>query len=339
MRLLKLFNIYTEKQESTLPDYDKFLQLLSVNQLISTELLNYYKNRFFEIRFLNFARFYSFFYFSLKLMNPELVIGLCYYNPKVMALFAAAKKSGIPSIEIQHGPQSALHPAYGIWANYPDPGYEMLPDIFWTWDEKSKRELESGIARYNSHKIVNLGNPWQKFWEDESRQHLANYHFDNNIILVSLQPLGEIMDEFLIDAIKETHEIYDWWVRVHPRQLNKIKEIKDFFREKGILEYIIINSATNYPLPLILENTKLHLTKTSGTTLEAMAFGVKTIILYDLGKEYYYDLIEQGFVIAPETYTKKELLTLISKYLESRSERTKSYPENYYEELSKITGR
>ena len=50
--------------------------------------------------------------------------------------------------------------------------------------------------------------------------------------------------------------------------------------------------ATSDPLPLLLQNCLIHITNSSASTIEASLFGKKTILLHEIGKLYYADLIE-----------------------------------------------
>ncbi len=328
-------NKYFYKDEVVLIKYDCFIDQISNSSLFSqtfkTDLSKgekYIKNKSY------FAE-YLFFKFILSIIKPKAVFGLCFYHGSIMALFAASKELNIPTIEIQHGPVSSLHPAYSKWSNVPKTGYDMLPEIFWAWDEESKKDILSGLGSNKMTQVENYGNPWHQYWFRNNLKGESALK-GKNVILYTMQPLENYLDDFVIDAIKKTCRNYDWWIRIHPQQLLLKEEIIDFFIQKEIIDLINFDDATNIPLPIILKHIKIHITKTSGTTLEAIQFGIKTILIHELGKEYYLDLLNQGKVFYLLKKQSNDLINLLNELMEIKKVKYREKKINYCNILDKL---
>src|SRR5262249_37500646 len=67
----------------------------------------------------NLASFWS---DLLERVRPRLALVTQYYDAEAMALLLACRERGIPSVDLQHGMQGALHFAYGRWSRIPRGG-------------------------------------------------------------------------------------------------------------------------------------------------------------------------------------------------------------------------
>lgn len=269
--------------------YSNFLLFLNNNPLFAQfvennnelTLTNWYKNRF-GIKIL-------FFHNVLQKIAPKRIAILCYYSEDIYALLAAANKIGIETIEMQHGPQTDIHLAYGSWSMVPKEGYGVLPRIFWCWDEYSKNVLEKWISKNELYKVEVVGNPWVTYWKNKEVA-----YFEKDFVLYSLQPnpitLEQLFTPEIIKCIKNSN--HKWFIRLHPRQLDKRDEIKDLLKNKNILKLVNLDEATNDALPQLLMNAKIHITHSSGSALESSYFGLKTILINEIGLKSFPHLIE-----------------------------------------------
>jgi hypothetical protein len=282
---------------------NKFLKIKGNVQLEGYEdLLDYLKK---DELFTQFFTFYSkknvtnwaslvcyprvvFFKKVLTKIKPEKTIILCYYLDDIMALIAAANQLKIETIEMQHGPQTSVHMAYSSWLTLPPEGYDMLPRNYWCWDENSKNVLEEWINSNKKYTVSVIGNPWIDYWRTMEK----NYVF-TDYILYSLQPspltMEQLFPESIINFIKENP--IPWFIRLHPRQLNEMGVIKKHLENKQVLHLVTIDEATNDPFPLLLSNALVHVTHFSGTAIEASLFNVFTVLLNEIGKLSFQDLI------------------------------------------------
>ncbi|WP_430399240.1 hypothetical protein [Flavobacterium sp.] len=271
-----------------LPLFDEFEHFLFSNAITKTFLENNKQEVFLQWFQKEFYLNFLFYRKVLKKINPDKVYVLCYYGEEIMALTAAANQLNIETIEYQHGPQVKVHLAYGSWSKIPNNGFDILPRTFWNWDKFSENVLKEWTTNNKLYKTKVVGNFWIDYWKNQS-----NLYEYKNYVLYCIQPhpftIEQLFTEQLIKCIKSGQ--LKWFVRLHPRQINQMEEIKAFLKEKNILEMVNLQAATNDFLPLLLSNAKLHVTHYSGSALEAAMFGLKTVILNEIGNECFSELI------------------------------------------------
>ena len=265
---------------------------------------------------LEFLKFYlrefkvqiDFFEFILRKINPKIVFTLCYYSDEVFAMNCACFINKIKTLEIQHGPNSETHAAYAKWSIVPSSGYELLPDIFWCWDDFSVSVINNWNKYSKNHCSFNFGNPWIDFLEDDNSQLSEKY------ILYTLQPLSlkVLFTQNIIETIRESK--IKWFLRLHPKQLNQKNEILEFLKSNKIQEFVEIDLATKLPLPILIKNCCLHVSNYSGTIIEAQILGKFSIIMHELGKGNFKELLESNQCIYINSNNISSLT--VSKYLD-----------------------
>jgi hypothetical protein len=286
------YSLYSEKRyqrlnseyKYNLEKYDEFLQILKDKNISTTKYeLNTLKKL--VDRFFGFCDCYE---EILARTNPKAVFTVCYYSFPAMALNFVANEMNIPTIELQHGPQSDLHLAYSNWINIPNNGFNTLPKTFWNWDSYSFDIINKWTSKSSFHDNIVGGNPWLEFLKKDVS---AN----REIILYTLQnyKLEYHFPEYLIEIIKSNPSI-KWWVRLHPRQFVTQNEVIDFLTKNGIYKIVNIEDATTLPLPEVLNKVKIHITNSSGCTLEAAQCGIPTILINEIGQQSFPNLIDEG---------------------------------------------
>lgn len=237
----------------------------------------------------------------LKRANPILVAFVCYYHNVNFAYLNAAKSLAIPTIDIQHGKQGVYHLMYAHWGQVPNNGYRMVPDFFWNWGESSKVNIERGRNNLQQHQPVVLGNHWLINWkknkaERESPQYRKLLDSYSTVVLFSLQQDMETpIPDFVLDEIQTQRDVL-WLFRLHPAQkIGNAKVLKSLADLK--VSNVEIHESSKLPLYQIIEHVHLHLTNWSSVCIEALNFGVKSIIVHPNGYDLYEELIntEQFF--------------------------------------------
>jgi len=231
--------------------------------------------------------------FFINILNktqPKTIYLICYYNPLMYALLIAAKQLEIPVLEMQHGPMSNIHMSYTNWTKIPKEGYTLLPDLFNCWEENSTKNMQSWTQNTTHHKAELFGNPWVEFLRDT----VLENNFPKKSILYTLQPLvfEELFPQPLLEMIRSS-QIY-WLIRLHPRQLGQLVNLKNFLKANDVLDLVDIEDATNLPLPLLLQRCSLHITHFSGSTIEAAMMGRFSVLLSAIGVETFKDIIATG---------------------------------------------
>jgi len=231
----------------------------------------------------------------LAQIRPKIIFILNYYGPQGLAFVHAARQLGIPSVDMQHGPQVMGNSGYTSWEEIPQNGYNVLPDTFWVWDEQSKQNIDQWANKSQAHKVVLGGNPWCDFWKVQ----IKDIQTTSNGILYSLQPIktADLFPAQLTEFIRTATQ-YQWTLRYHPRQsVEQIQEIEQHLKQHGILKQVAIEDAVQTPLPLSIAKSKIGITNYSGVAIESADLGKQSIIIHPLGKISFSNLIAQGKAI------------------------------------------
>lgn len=300
--------------------YDFFLDFLTQNQITKNFPIDYSKMNI-EKWFVSFFSRVEFFKKVLHKIKPKKILILCYYSEdSIFALTVAANQMGIKTIEMQHGPQTEIHLAYGSWSNIPKEGYDILPREYWCWDNYSQSIIGKWAKNNPLYQVNVVGNPWIDYWA--KNKSICKY---SDYILYSLQPspltIEKLFPQVIIDFIK--NKPYKWFLRLHPRQLPEMNTIKEYLKEKGILELVNIDDATNDALPLLLANAKIHLTHFSGSAIEADCLNVFSVLINETAITSFPKLITekkaQFLDVKRETFT-NELIGLLQNISISNQE-------------------
>jgi hypothetical protein len=232
----------------------------------------------------------------LDCVKPRLVVGI---QPDVY-LCRACRTLNVPVYDFQHGVIASDHWWYGDkLKNDIDKG--DLPTGFLCWDEASAETLaEWSPSRGSSVEVV--GNPWfQRFQYPDEKDQLVQdalaqgrvYDNDRPTILVSLQwglhihyyqnsDFNKVMCNALETAIKRTQEKYNWLLRLHPVQLRgqEGQFCQEYLsREFGHFSTVEWCDSSRLPLPLLLNQSDLHITDMSTVVIEAAWVGVPSALL------------------------------------------------------------
>lgn len=259
----------------------------------------------------------QFFFNSIfRAIQPKAVFFACYYSPQTMGMIRACKKLNIKTVDIQHGQQGKYHAMYNHWIKVPKGGYELLPDFFWAWGEKSKQNILKWMPDNTPHRVVVGGNRWLGKWIDGSL-YGNNFEFEDfyrklgmyeRKILVSLQPFDEPLTENLIEAMKLSPKSWIWMLRLHPQMKNRRDEIISILKGVNNRE---IDMSTKLPLYSLLKIADYHITCSSSVCYEALAFETHSIIIHKNGMSLFDEYIKEGLFSYAET--KKDIIDIIKK--------------------------
>ncbi|MGO4911498.1 hypothetical protein [Leeuwenhoekiella sp. W20_SRS_FM14] len=232
----------------------------------------------------------------LAKIKPKKVFVLYYYCPSIYALINVCKMRNVEVIDMQHGGQGQFHIGYN-YVNLPKDGLNTLPSSFWVWDRSSKNQLNYMIKGSNINLIFG-GNPWIDYLKTFKNINLGDWSHGKKVsILYTLQPiLDPILHPYIINAIRNTTTNYEWWLRTHPRMRpEQIIDLHQIIEKNGLKCKVIVDAISNEPLPIILTKTNIHVSHYSGAVVEAALFRIPVnIVIGDVGKEFFGELIENG---------------------------------------------
>ena len=285
------------------PDLSEINDLLKRNKLTNL-VLNELKISELSNQVLIYSEAYS---EILNKVKPKSIFGLCYYSPAMFGMFNAANKLGIQNYDIQHGGQGSLHPMY-TFSFFPIGGLNTLPEYFWLWDESSLNNIQSWLPKSGYHKAEVKGNPWIDFVVSNQKYQIVT---KEKIILYTLQ--YPFLDDYILEAIQKTPNEYKWWLRLHPRMKDKEYILKQL-NNRALLNKIEIEKATDLPLPALLSTCSIHISKYSGSIIEAELLNKHSIILESVGCNTFKDIIEKGNATGIKNPTSEEIIKTIKVY-------------------------
>lgn len=222
-------------------------------------------------------------------ISPKYCIGLCYYSPPMAGLILTGKKSNVKVIDLQHGSHGPLHLGYTFEDSF-DAFNSILPSEFWSWDVFSANHIKTWIGVNKS--VYVTGNPW--IAESQELRLKNDFNDDKPTILYTAQKnLEPIIDDYLVETIDRTKEKYNWWIRLHPRSSkNQLHKFEEILRKADLIDVVEYKLATSLSLPVILKFAFVHISKYSGSVLEAAQVGVPSIVLEGMGIDTFSDIIE-----------------------------------------------
>lgn len=316
-RILPFFEKPINSNESLFND-ESFLNLLDiVSKEVGIEKDEIKRKLIKKINTVNsWANLYG---YVFKKTDSAYSFGLCYYSDPMFGMNLAAHRRGIIAIDIQHGTQGPLHFAY-TYHKLPKGGYNTLPHEFWCWDQQSALHIHSWIS--DSHKVKISGNPWLQFIKEQ--YHLGNGFLptDRPLILFTHQPLKPALDDYLLETIQSTKDKFHWWIRLHPRASNlEIRELTNLIHEWGLYDRIEIEKAGSLPLPYLLNQASIHISKFSGSIIEGILSNTPTIILEEVGVDSFESHIDGIRTLGLPNPTSHQLISSIVYLIESNEAR------------------
>jgi hypothetical protein len=228
----------------------------------------------------------------LEKIRPKAVVFEEYYNKYNYALCCAAKKLGIPSIEIQHGTLFLFHQ---YWDNAGTAGENFFPDFVGVWSGRDKNFLETNRIRSCKPKVIgnlyihqeNAGNTSEEF-------HTLFPGATGKLkVLVSLQYNISRLPQIFYTLLRQSgQQDISWFFRFHPQTSEGLRnQLQSELDEFPHAEYKISTKTSLYSL---LPAIDIHLTESSTVCMEALQFGKPTIFVSDDAFMYFKDLIDKG---------------------------------------------
>ncbi len=265
----------------------------------------------------------------LSKVSPRLAFIVDYYNPSGMAFVLACRRRGIRAVDIQHGVQGELNPAYGRFPNSPINGFDLVPHSFWVWSEVEAQSIRNWAGNAGAHRVVVGGNPWLDVWLAgcsqfviEADQVVREMHAaagGRKIALVTLQWGLSDAEQILplLEIIRHAGEGWLWWVRKHPVMVVRGETVhSDLCQESG---RVVIDKPSELPLYALLRHVDVHLTHSSTTVIEAANFGVASLVTGQLGVELFPDHIKNGTAKFAEGTIDRKIAALNAQAARRRS--------------------
>lgn len=224
----------------------------------------------------------------LERIRPKIIFLTSYSGmPHVCA---AGKLLGIRVVDIQHGGMHGNHPLVANWHKRPRAGYELLPDVFWCWDERSARYINK--EKWPPHTAVVGGNPktaleYTLHGETSLSKKISEQHRPQ--VLVGLQYGSDPMtEEHVLGAYKATRDTIDWRFRLHPLGWSFLGEVAAKFE----IPEDEVRLESEKPLHHVLPEIDLILCNASTLIYEALDLGAAGAVWSHKGTAIFDDLVK-----------------------------------------------
>jgi hypothetical protein len=241
----------------------------------------------------------------LRIVKPKLAFVVTYYAGLGPAFLLACRRQGIFSVDLQHCPQEGAHKAYS-WTALPEKGYGVLPSLFWNWTERDAACIQTwaGTLTLPWHRSLHGGHSQLgSFLDDgDSATQIWDRKFDamgmgafEREILVALQPVGGFRAQWdaLVSQIEAAPVTWRWWIRRHPSA--RAYQDAEYRRLVSLrLPNVVVDESLSLPLPALLRHMSAVVSRFSGASAEAAAFGVPAFFLSDEACGQFSALIERG---------------------------------------------
>jgi hypothetical protein len=236
----------------------------------------------------------------LRRARPRALVLDCWYGRMAMGAAMAAHGLGIPVIDLQHGIQGGAHPLYAGWSPAPAGGYEVFPDRFWVWGAADAESLvASNPGALGPEAVRVVGHRWHAAWtqrdgDPQRASALAGAErlvAGRRALLVTLQK-GVPFRDTLVPLVRHAPPEWLWLVRPHRQmQLDPARLEAELREATG--RRVDVRRAARLPLYALLRACAWHVTGFSTCALEALAFGVPTLLTHESGAHAYADLVAQ----------------------------------------------
>jgi hypothetical protein len=301
---------FAPSKPAELPNHEEVLQFLSLNGQRAPSLGRSRLSRRANAVLATASAFER----VLRIVKPTLAFVVTYYADLGPAFVLACRRQGILSIDLQHCPQDGAHKAYG-WAALPDRGYSTLPAVFWNWTEKDAAYISRWTNTLTApwHRSVHGGHtqlltflddndPGTKRWDTKFKA-LASGTYEREILVV-LQPVGGFRAQWdaLTAQVEAAPRSWRWWIRRHPS--SRAYQDAEYRRLVSLrMPNVMVDESLSVPLPVLLRHMSAVVSRFSGASAEAAAFGVPALFLSEEARGQFSELIDCGLASVIDVQT------------------------------------
>lgn len=221
----------------------------------------------------------------LKKINPNiLIVQNSYTNSHFVC---AAKKLGIPVIELQHSLIYNHHLGYSYPNSKPE-SIDIFPDYLFTfgdyWNSKASYPIKKG-------KIISVGFPHYDFVQKINIVRVkSNLKNSKSILIISQNTTGDKLFE-LAKTLSEKLKGHTIFFKLHPKQYDYYEKNK-----VSVPDNMNIVNKDSYSLYQLFSICAFQIGVFSTAVFEGLSMGIKTIIYKTSGYEFIKDLIDKDFV-------------------------------------------
>jgi hypothetical protein len=263
LRLTGTSALYTELTELG-------IDICSFDEILFKELSAFHQSRKISTKIL------------LKMPQLTHLVVSCWYSSLQLGVIYTCRQHDLIVVNVQHGSQFG-HSLFSGWANIPNDGYDLLPNIFLCWGQTSANEIDRWTCGSSVHKPMIVGYPWKDFRSrllSSSPNDVGSANGLQHRVLVTLQG-----DAFANNARRDITDLaaylFDLGVeakfRFHPNDSTLKSILKPLIEKYSGSKLKFVES--NDDLYSLLEESSHHITWFSSCCFDALASKVPTLLL------------------------------------------------------------
>ncbi len=297
--LLSKYYLYRSRKLAPPPWFKELDEYAGMHDLQRFSWSYYRKRLIFQKLFSKwFERF-------IKTHGFKAIVVDTWYSPYAQAASIAAKRCGIPTMDLQHGSQHAEHVAYSQWHNPEDTRMEIIPDVFLVWGGENRDNLLNRNQNLvPSDNVYLVGNAWLNKWRanlipesvskfKQASELRSGYRKVHLITLQHRVPYEDQVKAFIKSCGNDTL----WLIRLHRSMELTIDDVERQFAE---FDNVNVREATEIPLYTLFNVSDIHYTWYSTCAVEALAFGLTSILMSEESRERYREYVDEGVMIICE---------------------------------------
>ena len=236
-----------------------------------------------------------FFRTHLEKSRPAVALLSGYYSSDKMAFILACRDLGVRTVEVQHGVQGRSHFAYARWGRVPKSGYELLPEVFWTWDEQARAVISQWAdATEGAHSAFCGGNPCLSLPGINGIGVPVAAARSVRILFTAQAFFG--LSEPILAAVANSPPEWHWWIRIHPQYWETREPIRQELMRRGLRNWSI-DEASDAPMATMLAASNVHVTEFSSSVLEAEALCVPSVVVHPKARELFEPQLASGVAL------------------------------------------
>ena len=245
------------------------------------------------------------FLWILRRKKPRRCFIVCYYSALGMALCAACRTLGIESADIQHGVGGSNMRSYAKWVSIPPHGFNTLPSIFFCWTHIDKVAIDRWAKTTGGvHQARVTGNLWREYVELTGRDRAAEFYIESLVsgydyVVVYTASVFGVSSE-MGAAILNMPDRYIFVVRAHPdTPESEIEAARSrYASQEGNVLFL---SPSACGIDLLMRHADVHVTEWSASVYDALFEGVPSVVISDLGAQYFEDFVAAGYAVSAKS--------------------------------------
>lgn len=225
-------------------------------------------------------------------MKPRIVFIDCWYTSEALPVILATRRLGLPTVDLQHGVQGESHFGYAAWPDLQNA--QLIPDCFWFWGRRDAEIFKAPSNAFQRYARAVVGGSLELnfFRERGATSDAEKVSSPDGVSILVTEQKGIDISNVLTPVIKSTVGRHRWIIRPHPGQQRSVLETA----LGSLASQVTLIPPRRETVYESLARADVHVTGFSSVALEALALGIRTVLVHPAAREIYGSYIDQGLM-------------------------------------------